>query len=75
MRDSRLTGLDFLRALACLMVFGQHTFQRLNPAAYPGTGIGLTVCQRIVERHGGKLWVESELGKGAIFYFSLPVHE
>lgn len=36
MRDSRLTGLDFLRALACLMVFGQHTFQRLNPAALGG---------------------------------------
>ena len=50
-------------------------FQRLNPAAAPGTGIGLAVCQRIVERHGGKLWVESELGKGASFHFSLPLDE
>ena len=50
-------------------IFG--LFNRLDQAI-EGTGIGLTLVKRIVEMHGGKIWVESELGKGATFYFTLP---
>jgi PAS domain S-box-containing protein len=49
-------------------------FQKLHDhKKYPGSGIGLALCKRIVEKHGGKIWFESEAGKGTIFYFTLPV--
>jgi chemotaxis family two-component system sensor kinase Cph1 len=51
-------------------IFG--LFKRIQNEAYPGAGVGLAIARQVVEQHDGRIWVESQLGRGAAFFISLP---
>ncbi|MEA2446594.1 MAG: two-component system, chemotaxis family, sensor kinase Cph1, partial [Actinomycetota bacterium] len=66
-------GIGFDQANATRLF---EIFRRLHTSTeYPGTGIGLAICKKIIEQHGGRMWAESEPGKGSTFSFSLPEAE